>query len=98
LICGSKQSRHEKAGDGLIEMEWRQLPSIIGSPEQVLFDTQTAKLLYIFKSSDAGIKLAVEYDYIKKGAAITNMIVSGFRQSTLTISEKIRGGIYEVIQ
>lgn len=98
LIRGSKQIRHEKAGDGLTEMEWRQLPSIISNAEQVLFDTQTGKLLYILKSQDAGIKLAVEFDYIKKGNPAVNMIVSGFRQATSTIEEKIRGGLYEVVE
>lgn len=98
LIRGSKQIRHEKAGDGLTEMEWRQLPSIVGDAEQVLFDTQTGKLLYILKSQDAGIKLAVEFDYIKKGTQAVNMIVSGFRQASKTIEEKIRGGIYDVVE
>lgn len=98
LIRGSKQIRHEKAGDGLTEMEWRQLPSIIGNAEQVLFDTQTGKLLYIPRSMDAGVKLAVEFDYIKKGNPAVNMIVSGFRQATKTIEEKIRGGIYQVVE
>ena len=98
LIRGSKQIRHEKAGDGLTDMEWRQLPSIVGDAEQVLFDTQTGKLLYILKSQEAGIKLAVEFDYLKKGNPAVNMIVSGFRQATKTIEEKIRGGIYEVVE
>lgn len=98
LLRGSKQARHEKAGDGLTEMEWRQLPAIIANPEHVLFDSQTGKLLYIVASADAGIKLAVEFDYLKKGEPVTNMIVSGFRQSSQTIAEKIRGGIYEVVK
>ncbi|WP_064030061.1 hypothetical protein [Methylomonas koyamae] len=81
-----------------MDMEWRQLPSIMGDAEQVLFDTQTGKLLYILKSQDAGIKLAVEFDFIKKDNPAVNMIVSGFRQATKTIEEKIRGGIYEVVE
>ncbi len=44
------------------------------------------------KSKDAGVKLAVEFDYIKKGNPAVNMIVSGFSQATRTIEEKIRGG------
>lgn len=79
-------------------MEWRQLPFIVGDAERVLFDTQTGKLLYILKSQDAGVKLAVEFDYVKKGNPAVNMIVSGFRQATKTIEEKIRGGIYEVVE
>ena len=98
LIRGSKQIRHEKAGDGLTEMEWRQLPTIVGEPEQVLFDTQTGKLRYILKSAVAGVKLAVEFDYMKKGNPAINMIVSGFRQSSQTIAEKIRGGVYEIVE
>jgi hypothetical protein len=68
-----------KHGDGLTETEWRGLPSIVASPDQVLRDTQTGKLLYIAASSDVGIKLAVEFGYIKKGNTAVNMIVSGFR-------------------
>ena len=81
LIRGSKQVRHEKAGDGLTLMEWRLLPLVVGSPEQVLFDTRTGKLIYVYPSDDSrNIKLSVEFDYKKTKGKPLNMIVSGFKQ------------------
>jgi len=99
LIRGSKQARHTVSGDALNEMEWRRLPSVIGEPEQILFDTRTGKLLYILASDDArNIKLSVEFDPKKLKKDQLNMIVSGFKQSQLTIDEMIRGGLYEIVQ
>ncbi|UOA07786.1 phage minor head protein [Methylobacter sp. S3L5C] len=98
LIKGTKQIRHEKSGDALNEMEWRQLPEIVGNPERILFDMQTGKLLYVGASSDASTKFSIEFDYLKKGSPFINQVVSGFRQSNATIAEKIRGGIYVVVK
>ncbi|MCF7964014.1 MAG: phage head morphogenesis protein [Methylobacter tundripaludum] len=99
LIRGSKQDRHTAAGDALNEMEWRRLPMIVSEPEQILFDTRTGKLLYIFPSDDArNIKLSVEFDPKKLKKDQLNMIVSGFKQPTSTIDEMIRGGLYEIVQ
>lgn len=94
LIRGSKQARHDKAGDGLTESEWRRLPSIVADPDQVFSDTRTGKLVYVTASVTDGIKLAIGFEY-KKDAP--NAIVSGFRQSTKTIDEMIKGGLYVAI-
>jgi hypothetical protein len=99
LIRGSKQERHSLAGDAFTEMEWRKLPAIIGEPEQVLFDTRTGKLIYIYPSDDdRHMKLAIEFDYKKTKGGPLNMIVSGFKQSVTTIAEMIRGGLYESVE
>jgi len=99
LVRGSKQDRHAAAGDALNEMEWRRLPMIVDEPEQILFDTRTGKLLYIFPSDDArNIKLSVEFDPKKLKKDQLNMIVSGFKQPSSTIDEMIRGGLYEIVQ
>ncbi|MDP3875859.1 MAG: phage minor head protein [Methylobacter sp.] len=98
LLRGEKQTRHDKKGDGLLEAEWRRLPDIVGNPERILFDVESGKLLYIVAAADAGIKLAVEFDYLKKGDPMINMIVSGFRQATTTIDERIRGGLYKEVK
>jgi hypothetical protein len=99
LIRGSKQERHSLAGDAFTEMEWRKLPAIIGEPEQVLFDTRTGKLIYVYPSDDdRHMKLAIEFDYKKTKGGPLNMIVSGFKQSATTIEEMIRGGLYESVE
>lgn len=98
LLRGTKQARHEKAGDGLMTEEWRRLPEILDHPDQILFDKRSGKLVYVVDSSDAGIKLAVEFDYRAGKNARTNMIVSGFRQSAETIAQMIRGKLYEVVK
>ncbi len=99
LVRGSKQARHTSSGDALTEMEWRRLPQILSEPEQVLFDTRTGKLIYVYASDDArNIKLSVEFDPKKLKKDQLNMIVSGFKQPSATIEEMIRGGIYEVVR
>ncbi len=97
LIRGQEQARHDKAGDGLTEAEWRRLPSIIDEPDQVLWDVESQKLIYVAKSQDAGIKLTVTYNYLKKSKE-ANMIVSGYRQSSKTLEERLRGKLYEVVK
>ena len=97
LIRGSKQARHDKAGDGLTEAEWRQLPRMLSQPSRVLLDFQTGKLVYVMDTDDAGVKITVNYDYKKKGKEL-NMIVSGFRQSSKTIEERIKGKLYREIK
>jgi len=99
LIRGSKQARHTASGDALTAMEWRKLPSVVGDPEQVLFDTRTGKLIYIYASDDSrAIKMSVEFDPKKIKGGPLNMIVSGFKQPAVTIAEMIRGRLYEVVQ
>jgi len=97
LIRGQKQTRHDRAGDGLSEMEWRQLPAILAEPDQVLWDIESQKLIYVAMSDDAGIKLTFTYDYLKKGKQM-NMIVSGFRQSSKTLEERLRGKLYQIVK
>lgn len=97
LIRGSKQARHDKSGDGLTEAEWRQLPRMLSQPSRVLLDVRTGKLVYVMDTDDAGVKITVNYDYKKKGKEL-NMIVSGFRQSSKTIEERIKGKLYREIK
>lgn len=97
LIRGSKQARHEKAGDGLTEAEWRQLPQMLSQSSRVLLDVATGKLVYVMDTENAGVKITVDYDYKKKGKEL-NMLVSGFRQSSKTIEERIKGKLYREIK
>ncbi len=95
LIRGAKQARHIAAQDGLLETEWRRLPEIVESPEEIYFDTRTGKLVYVVSVGDgSGIKLSVEFDYRVSKTERLNMIVSGFRQSNTTIEELVRGKLY----
>ena len=99
LIRGTKQTRHDQAGDGLTVSEWRQLTRVIDAPEQVLFDHRTGKILYLYAAEDSHeIKLSVEFDVSKKSQPTRNQIVSGFKQTRSTIDEMIRGRLYEVIR
>ncbi|SFM49768.1 Phage Mu protein F like protein [Nitrosomonas nitrosa] len=98
LIRGQKQARHLKAGDGLNEAEWRRLPSIIAEPDQVLWDVDKENLIYIANSDDVGIKLSVRFEFRSNKTNRTNMIVSGFRQSSKTLEERLRGKLYEVVK
>jgi hypothetical protein len=98
LILGTKQARHIAAQDGLLDSDWRRLTEIIEDPEAVYFDTRTGKLVYVASAGDAaGIKLSVAFDYRVAKTERMNMVVSGFRQSSKTIDELVRGGLYEPV-
>ena len=94
----SSKNRHIAAQDGLLDSDWRRLTEIIESPEAVYFDIRTGKLVYVASAGDAaGIKLSVEFDYRVAKTERMNMVVSGFRQSSKTIDELVRGGLYEPV-
>jgi hypothetical protein len=86
------------AQDGLIDADWRRLTEIIDAPETVYFDNRTQKVVYVAPAGDtSGIKLSIEFDYRVGKTDRVNMVVSGFRQSSETIAELVRGGLYQPI-
>lgn len=94
LVRGTKQDRHMSAQDGLSDADWRRLPEIIASPDEVYYDERTGKLVYVVSSGDdARVKLSLEFDY-RVGKERLNMIVSGFRQAEFKIAEMVKGGLY----
>lgn len=100
LVLGKKEARHQKAGDGLTEAQWRQLPALLEAPERILFDTRSGHLLFIGEAADAAGKLTVEFDYLasKKTGKMLNMVVSAYRQRVPDIDGMIKGGIWEVVE
>jgi len=53
----------------------------------------------IYASDDQrNMKISVEFDYKKIKKTDLNMIVSGFKQSSTTIDDMIKRGIYQVIK
>ena len=100
VVIGRKAIRHEAAGDALSSQEWLQIPDILASPEQVLFDTRSGHLLYIAASPDQShAKLAIEFDFLqKKTKGKINLIVSAYKAEIKDILGAIAGGIYEVMK
>lgn len=100
ILIGKKAVRHELAGDALTQQEWLQLPALLETPEQVLFDTRSGHLLYIAASSDQRkAKLAIEFDFLqKKSKGQINLIVSAYKAVLKDIQGAIAGGIYEVMK
>jgi hypothetical protein len=100
VVIGKKAIRHEAAGDALSSQEWLQVPAILASPEQVLFDTRSGHLLYIAASSDQShVKLAIEFDFLqKKTKGKINLIVSAYKAEIKDILGAIAGGIYKVMK
>ena len=100
LIIGKKALRHQLAGDALSATEWAGLPGLLESPEQILFDTRTGKLLYIGATGDdRQAKLALEFNYaLKKGGGPVNMIVSAFKVAMEAITAEIKGGFYLLVK
>ncbi len=100
LIVGQKAKRHAVAGDALTDAEWRKLPDMLESPSQLLFDTRSGKLLYLYPAggTDAA-KIAVEFDYLqKRGKGTVNHVVSAFKVEQAALNAGIKGGHYEIIQ
>jgi hypothetical protein len=100
LIVGKKAVRHQDAGDALTPEEWATLPDMLANPDQILYDTNSGKLLFVANSSDPRLaKLAVEFDYkLKKGKGDTNLLVSAFKILAETIAGDIAGGLFEVVK
>lgn len=100
VMIGKKAARHELAGDALSAEEWSRLPQLLETPERVLFDTRTQKLIYILASSDERqSKLAVEFDYLqKRQKGMTNLIVSGFKLLAEAIDADIKGGLFLIVK
>ena len=100
LIVGQKAKRHAVAGYALTYAEWRKLPDMLYSPSQLLFDTRSGKLLYLYPAggTDAA-KIAVEFDYLqKRGKGTVNHVVSAFKVEQAALNAGIKGGHYEIIQ
>ncbi len=100
LVLGLKERRHQAAGDGLTDAEWRRLPELLDAPQQILYDTRSGHLLYIGDAGDAAEKLAVEFDFRVDKSADTrmNLIVSAYRQRLSDIDGQIKGGVWQVIE
>jgi hypothetical protein len=100
LIVGAKARRHGAAGDALDPNEWRKLPDILETPAQVLFDTRSGKLLYVYSvKGTSNAKITVEFDYQQKREKGTvNRVVSAFKVDQTAIDAEIKGGHYEIIQ
>lgn len=99
LVLGPKEARHQKAGDGLTEAEWRNLPAILDAPSRILYDPKSGHLLFIGEAGDAAEKLTVEFDFLlKKSRDTMNMIVSAYRQRLADIEGAIKGGVLEVVK
>lgn len=99
LILGPKQRRHADAGNALTHEEWRNLPGMLAHPEQILFDTRSGKLLYIYPAGGGQAKMAVEFDYQRsRKQQITNAIVSAFKTQQVDIDGMTKGGIWKVVK
>jgi len=66
LVGGKKALRHQEAGNGLSDEEWRALPECVLSPEAVYYDTTDGKILYVQKAlaidDERKIKIVVALD------------------------------------
>jgi hypothetical protein len=103
IVVGKKAVRHQAAGDALTAAEWSRLPDILANPDQVLYDVNSGKLLYVSTSTDPNeprdTKVAIEFDYaLKKTKGMTNMIVSAFKLPGADIAGAIAGGLYQVVK
>lgn len=97
LIVGKKGVRHAEAGNALDETEWRQLPTLMARPEQVLWDIPNQSLLFILpalvkNNPDDVIKVAI------KSQNSFMEVVSAFKVQPTAIVSNLAGGIYEKVR
>jgi hypothetical protein len=100
VVVGAKAERHQRQGNALTVEEWRSLPMLLRQPEQILFDTRSGHLLYVFPSADGrSQKITVELNFLlSRGKGETNAIVSAFKTPQLSIDGEISGGFFEVVK
>lgn len=99
LLVGRKAERHELAGNALSPDEWKQLPSVLAFPEQVLWDVRNQTLLYVFPAGDdTSGKLAVAVNYNLKKTGIVNLARTAFKIPSAHLSDGIETGAYEVVR
>lgn len=99
LLVGRKAERHVEAGNALSADEWKQLPTLLQQPEQVLWDVRNEVLLYVFPA-DAGRsgKLAVAVNYNLKKKGIANVARTAFKVGQNVIDEGLLGGMYKRVR
>ncbi|MFN3575377.1 MAG: phage minor head protein [Tabrizicola sp.] len=99
LLNGPKARRHEAVGDALPEPAWRDLPRQLLTPQVVLFDERTHRLIYIL--GDAGssqLAVAINYQFVAhRKNRIANMVVSAYRPKMQSILERIASGALTVV-
>lgn len=95
LLIGTNAARHQLGGEAMTVGEWARLPAGLETPEQILFDTRTGRLIYILATTDERqSRLAIEFDYVlSRGPGQTNMIVSGAKVPAKAIDTEIKGGL-----
>ena len=100
LLIGPKAARHAAKGDELTPAEWLSLPWRLQSPEAVLIDNKTGRVLYILRGGDRLPQIAVDFDYrrrVGKVVSPANVIVSAYRPRKLDILDRLVAGLLELI-
>lgn len=94
-MTGPKALRHRTKGDDLSELDWLGLPARLRTPDAVLYDEESEKLLYILPGDSGKSQIAVYLDYQTKGAAgpkTINLIVSAYRPTIAEVLRRIANG------
>lgn len=87
------------SGGALAADDWMNLPAWLASPEQVLYDETTGKLLYIFPSRDATQRVVAEFEFlVKKEPGQRNMLVSAVNILQETIETGLQAGLFKKVR
>ena len=101
LVAGVKAAGPARAGDALSGAEWRALPLRLRTPDAVLRDERTGRLIYVLPS-DGGPeeKLALTLDTRTRAdsqATFANMVVAAARQPRPGLLSRLVGGLVSLI-
>lgn len=89
IMVGKKARRHTDQGNALNADTWSELPQLLQSPEKMLWDAQNKAVLYLVKTQQGLVKVAVKTD----GTIATTYVVNA-----KDIEDLIQSGAYQPIE
>ncbi|WP_081696415.1 phage minor head protein [Thiomicrorhabdus sp. Kp2] len=89
LLVGKKSQRHDAQGNSPTYQQWSDLPQLIQQPHQVLWDRKNKTVLYLVKTEQGMLKIAVNGQ---------GKIATVYQVQTKDLEDLIQSGDYEVIE
>lgn len=93
VVNGPKAGRHEAKGDAIPRALWENLPDLLQEPLAVLYDPRRGTLLYVLPEASARRpQIVVEFAFMTRRRAASNLIISGYRPMLADLQARIGAG------
>lgn len=98
-LIHSDSPKHHNTGVALTQDDLQLLPSLIASPQAVLWDKRHNNLLYIVATRDGTAKVAVNAaQSVKKQKDVLDVLINAYRVDVQSLITDIAGGWLEVLE